>query len=244
MTGFSPFHILNSIMTESDNTTPHKALDYDRSVIRTIPFYRTIQSETIDLVRTFKPEVKIWLDTGCGTGYMVEKALDLFPQTQFILADPSKAMLSQAGQVLYGIEETRVKFLPPASSQKLLKYKKEFTPNVITAVLCHHYIQRPQRAEATRACYELLEKGGIYVTFEIVSPDTQTGLRAALARWGRFQRTHGRARADVSEHLKRFNVSYFPITVQEHLTLLKDTGFQTTELFWFSYLQAGFYAIK
>jgi tRNA (cmo5U34)-methyltransferase len=48
----------------------------------------------------------------------------------------------------------------------------------------------------------------------------------------------------AEKHTKRFNSEYFPITVKEHLELLKETGFQTVELFWRSHVQAGFYAIK
>jgi tRNA (cmo5U34)-methyltransferase len=231
-------------MNESDNTTPYKADVYDRSVIRTIPFYKTIQSEAVDLVRTLKPEVETWMDTGCGTGYMAESALRYFPKTQFILADPAEAMLKLAARRLYGLEEKRIRILPAVSSQDLSKYRNEFNPSVITAILCHHYIQRPQRIEATRACYDLLKKGGVFITFEIISPETSQGIQTGLNRWKRFQINHGRARAVVEEHLKRFNSSYFPITIKEHLTLLKETGFQTVELFWLSYLQAGIYAIK
>ena len=53
----------------------------------------TIQSETLDLVKSVKPDVLQWLDTGCGTGCLVEMALPVFPHTQFMLADPSQAML-------------------------------------------------------------------------------------------------------------------------------------------------------
>jgi tRNA (cmo5U34)-methyltransferase len=239
---FNTYTHLN--MAKTDNTTPYTADVYDRSVIRTIPFYKTIQSEALDLVRTIKPEVQTWLDTGCGTGYLVEKALKYFPQTRFYLADPAEAMLKQASRRLGGLEAGRIIILPPSSSQELLTYKNEFTPSVITAVLCHHYIQRPQRIEATRACYDLLDKGGVYITFEIISPETQPGIQAGLERWQRFQINHGRARDVVKEHIKRFNSSYFPITIKEHLTLLEDTGFQTVELFWLSYMQAGLYAIK
>jgi hypothetical protein len=97
------------------------------------------------------------LDTGCGTGYLVELALPVFPQTRFILADPAQAMLE---------------------------------------------------------------------------------------RWGRFQVRAGRSPAVVESHVQRFGSGYFPITVDEHLRLLTETGFRIVELCWFSHMQAGFYGIK
>jgi tRNA (cmo5U34)-methyltransferase len=244
LTGLFSYTYTQGNMAISDNTTAHTSDEYDRSVVKTIPFYKIIHSETIDLVKTLKPGVETWLDTGCGTGSLVEKALEKFPQARFYLADPSEGMLNQASRRLDWRGNSRITILPSSSSQDLLKFKNEITPSVITAILCHHYIRSQQRVEATRACFNLLEKGGVYLTFEIVSPETQAGIQAALERWGRFQINHGRAGAVVREHLMRFNVSYFPITIQEHLTLLRETGFKTAELFWLSYLQAGLYAIK
>jgi tRNA (cmo5U34)-methyltransferase len=83
-------------MPTSDNATPHKAAEYDRSVRQTIPFYETIQSEVVDIVKTIRPDVNCWLDTGCGTGYLVEMAMSHFPRASFVLTDPAESMLKQA----------------------------------------------------------------------------------------------------------------------------------------------------
>jgi len=45
---------------------------------------------------------KQWLDTGCGTGNLVELALKAFPDTRFILADPTEKMLHAAVARLKG----------------------------------------------------------------------------------------------------------------------------------------------
>jgi tRNA (cmo5U34)-methyltransferase len=45
-------------------------------------------------------------------------------------------------------------------------------------------------------------------------------------------------------HFERFDSEYFPITIEEHLKLLRACGFKTVGLFWYSYMQAGFYGIK
>ncbi len=48
----------------------------------------------------------------------------------------------------------------------------------------------------------------------------------------------------VEDHLKRFDTEYFPIKTSEHMLLLKEAGFRVVEMFWMSYMQAGFYCIK
>jgi tRNA (cmo5U34)-methyltransferase len=231
-------------MANPDNTTPHKAKAYDRSVRQAIPFYKTIQLETVDMVKALKPEATCWLDTGCGTGYLIESALPYFPETSFILTDPSEPMLKQAMKRLKGLPKKQVRYLPRIPSENLLTYKGKVHPDVITAILCHHYLKKAQRRQATEACFQLLSKGGIFITVENIAPDTRQGISAALKRWKWFQIEHGRAPAVVEEHIKRFNTKYFPITMEEHFQLLRETGFKVVELFWMSHIQAGFYAIK
>jgi tRNA (cmo5U34)-methyltransferase len=231
-------------MVQADNSTPYASSVYDQNVRQTIPFYETIHLETIDLVKTVKPDVSCWLDTGCGTGYLVEMALPLFPGAQFVLADPSKAMLAQAMERLKDVPEGRLKFLPLVQSEYLLSHKEAVIPQVITAVLCHHYLQPLQRQEAIRSCYQMLDDDGLFVTFENIEPCTLRGTQIGLTRWKSFQLRQGRTPSIVEDHAKRFKTKYFPITVNEHVELLRMVGFDVVELFWLSHMQAGFYAVK
>jgi tRNA (cmo5U34)-methyltransferase len=227
-----------------DNSTAHPAAVYDQGVRHTIPFYEALQQQTLDLVRAVKPEPACWLDTGCGTGYLVELALPLFPQTHFVLADPSASMLEQARQRFAGRPEPRVDYLPPQPSEKLSAWPGERKPQVITAVMCHHYLRLPERQRAVQACYALLETGGLFVAFETIEPATGEGTAIGLKRWRSFQLEAGRSPSVVEAHLQRFNTELFPLTVAAHLALLKSVGFRTVEHFWLSQLQAGFYALK
>jgi tRNA (cmo5U34)-methyltransferase len=231
-------------MKEPDNKTPYKASDYDRNIRQTIPFYETIHQETIGLVRAVKPDAVCWLDTGCGTGRLLDVALPLFPNTEFILADPSEGMLQHAGERLQGKDRARVKMLSPVESEGLASQMAGAKCQVVTAIQCHHYLQPSPREQAVKACFDVLEDDGLFITFENIKPSTDRGIRIGLERWGRWQQEAGRSPSKVVDHLKRFDTEYFPITVDAHLALLKAVGFQTVELFWFSQMQAGFYGIK
>ena len=209
-----------------------------------MPFYDVIQSETVDLVRTVKPDVKQWLDTGCGTSTLVQIALPFFPDTSFVLADPTEKMLQAAVARLKGTEGNRLTFLPPVPTEDLLVHKDVLKPQVITAILCHHYLNKEQRRAATEICHQLLDTGGLYITVENIMPNSQQSTELGLERWKRFQIEHGRMPVMAEKHLKRFNSEFFPITVNEHLALLKETGFKTADIFWKSQMQAGYFAIK
>lgn len=230
-------------MGQSDNATPHKSSEYDKKVKETIPFYELFHDETIDLVRTVKPEAKFWLDTGCGTGLLVEKALLHLPSTLFILADPSNEMLVQAKERLRLVPSDRIQFIDSVGSEDLAE-QISVQPEVVTAIMCHHYLKPDQRRNAVKACYDLLATGGIFITFENIYPDTERHLEIGLRRWKRFQLSQGRSAETVGRHLERFDTKYFPLRVSEHIELLKECGFSIANLFWYSQMQAGFYAIK
>ncbi|MGB9929210.1 MAG: class I SAM-dependent methyltransferase, partial [Methanosarcina sp.] len=186
---------------------------------------------------------KVWMDTGCGTGSLVSKAIEQFPDTKFFLLDPSQGMLDQAKEKLSSHSLKNLEFLGASPTQEFSR-KLEAKPNVITAIQCHHYLNHENRAKATGVCYNLLKEGGAYITFENIRPLTEEGVEIGKRYWAKFQLTHGRTDTEIKEHLERFDREYFPITVEEHLELLRKTGFRVVELFWYSYMQAGFYCIK
>ena len=72
----------------------------------------------------------------------------------------------------------------------------------------------------------------------------QKGVEIGKRYWKDFQLSRGRDPEIVEKHLMRFNMEYFPITIEEHLSLLREIGFEVIELLWFSYMQAGFYCQK
>ncbi len=230
------------LQMEFDNASPHLAEDYDLKVRITIPYYDAFHSETINFVKATKKEPKTWLDTGCGTGTFVEKALDAFPNTHFILADPSEKMLGIAKKKLANVADGRVEFLKSACTQDLGELGEEL--DIVTAIQSHHFMAGDERAKATKTCFDLLERGGVYVTFENVRPMTPQGIAIGKEYWKSFQLAKGRDAATVENHLSRFDSEYFPITIMSHLSLLRNTGFSSSEILWYSYMQAGLYAIK
>ena len=65
-------------MQANDNRSSHRSEDYDDEITDTIPYYESFHNETLNMVKTIIKEPKIWLDTGCGTGTLVKKAMKQF----------------------------------------------------------------------------------------------------------------------------------------------------------------------
>lgn len=230
-------------MSTPDNATPFQATGYAAGICQTVPYYDVFHSEIISLVKAVLPNATYWLDTGCGDGTLVQHASSCFPNTRFILADPAESMLATAKSRLSTIQKERLIFLQPAGTESL-PLSTDMPLEVITAVMCHHYFNESQRRTATTKCFELLENGGIYITFENIRPETKYGTEVGLRRWLQFQIDQGKEPEAARNHVNRFDISYFPITAREHLSLLRDCGFRTAELLWLSNMQGGFYAVK
>ncbi|MGE4506387.1 MAG: class I SAM-dependent methyltransferase [Desulfovibrionaceae bacterium] len=223
----------------SDNASSHSASDYDAKIAKTIPYYGLFHEETLDFVRTAVPEPGVWLDTGCGTGALANKILAVFPGVRLVLADPSQAMLGEARAKLAG-NPTLGFVQAPTQDLELASDSMD----VVTAIQVHHYLDEDLRRKATANCQRMLRAGGVYVTFENIRRSAGAGQGAFLEQWKRYQIAGGKSPEQAEAHIRRFGVSYFPITIEDHLDLLRQSGFATVEVLWVSRMQAGFCAMK
>ena len=147
-------------------------------------------------------------------------------------AEPSTAKMKLAGK--------DIRYFVLSSGQ--LPFADEF--DVITAIQCHHYLSPEGMEQAVSTCYKALKESGVFITFENIKMETDAADEIALKRWKTFLEEHGNSPEDVKMHIERRGVEVFPITVGQHLELLRKCGFRSVNVLWTSYLQAGFWAIK
>ena len=223
----------------NDNATAHTSQEYDIEILATIPFYPMFRRSTIELLVSLHVPVDAWLDTGCGTGNLAVDACKVFPHTKFTLADPSEKMLTIARKKF--ADNAHMEFVE--SNSQSLRYADNVF-DVITAIQSHHYLNEDERKRAVRNCFRMLKPSGVFITFENIMPLSETGIRTGLKRWEKYQRDCGKTAEEVERHIARFGKEYFPVSIPEHLALLRMTGFPCVEVLWASYMQAGFYAIK
>ncbi len=221
----------------NDNATPMAARVYDREINKTIPYYSEFYEQTLDVIAQRGFSELRWLDLGCGTGSLEKLALERFPDARFVAVDPSEKMLEEAKRKLGGAD---VRYLRASSAD--IDFQACF--DVVTAIQSHHYMQEAERKTATENVFRALRGGGLYVCFENVVPEDEQVKQSELLRWGRYQQRNGKTEKEARAHNARCGVNYFPLTVPEHIRLLRETGFSHVHVFWLSYMQMGIYAIK
>lgn len=226
-------------MKLDDNTTAHKSTEYDEKIVSTIPFYDLFHQTVTQLVLSMNKSPDKWLDTGCGTGNLYVNAKAIFPNTQFALADPSEKMLEEAKNKV----EANKNLVFVLQDSEGLNYEDN-TFDVITAIQCHHYLNQSLRFQAIKNCFRMLRPEGIFITYENIKPLSKEGLSIGLKRWEDYQIRYGKTSMEAKQHIERYGKEYFPISIIQHIQLLNNIGFNSVEILWASYMQAGFYAIK
>ena len=224
----------------NDNTSSYNSSIYDANITNVLPYYTEFHSQVIDMAKmvSLNKEGRVkWLDTGCGTGTLALRALGELPDVDFTLCDPSEGMLEIAKEKLKGKD---IDFNIVTSDA--LSYENEF--DIVTAIQSHHYYDIETRHVAVKKCYNALQEGGVFITFENIRMSTEESDAIAVNRWGQFLLNHGWTLEGVKNHQARRGVEMFPITIEQHLEILKNAGFKSVDILWVSYMQAGFWAIK
>lgn len=221
----------------NDNRSAYNSSVYDKNIVSTLPYYREYHYQIIDLLRAMGRKDIDWLDTGCGTGTLASRVFEHRDDVRFTLCDPSEQMLAIAKDKLQG-RDVRTFTIP---SQQMT-FDSEF--DIVTAVQSHHYLQPDERRVAVENCYRALRDGGVFVAFENIRMSDEASDKIALKRWENFLSDHLGDPALVKKHIDRRGVEVFPITIEEHIKLLREAGFKSVDVLWTSYLQAGFWAIR
>lgn len=221
----------------NDNASAFHALEYDEKIKMTLPYYEDFYRLVIDIIKIQLNKPLKWLDIGCGTGKMAETAFETVDVQKFVFCDSSAEMI---GIVKKRFPDKNAEFM--ASSVMKLEGNDQF--DVITAIQVFHYLQREERIEAVRKCYNALSPNGIFITFENFAPYSEAGKHLFLERWRSYQLLQGKDDKECDKHIARYGKEYFPISISEHLQVLKQSGFETAEIVWVSNMQAGFLGIK
>jgi len=221
----------------SDNKSAFNSNEYDRKIKQTLPYYNEFYEQVIELVKVFHNSAITWLDIGCGTGKMGSIALENIELEKLVFCDSSDEMIRIAKE---RFQHFNTEF--SVCDIQNLEYTDEF--DVITAIQVNHYLQMEERKIALQKCYKALKENGLFISFENFSPFTDVGKIVYLEKWKRYQIEQGKSFGESTKHIERYGKDYFPITLEEHLTLMRNSGFRAVEILWLSNIQVGFWGIK
>ena len=219
----------------SDNISDFNAIEYDEKIKKTLPYYEEFYKQVVDIVNIQFHRPMTWLDIGCGTGKMEEVAFESCNIEKLVACDISGKMIE--------IVKNRFEKIPCITAS-IFDLCDNMQFDVVTAIQVFHYLQKQERLEAIKKCYTLLKPNGIFITFENFAPNSECGKYLFLERWKSFQLSQRKSSEETDEHSGRYGKEYFPITIPEHLKIMKQCGFANSEILWVSNMQVGLLGIK
>ncbi len=108
----------------------------------------------------------------------------------------------------------------------------------------NHYLQKEERKISIRKCHEALKENGLFISFENFAPFSELGKQIYLERWKDYQMRQGKTTIECNQHINRYGKDYFPISLTEHLQMIKKCGFRVVEILWVSNMQVGVWGMK
>ncbi len=220
-----------------DKITAFEASDYDKKIKQTLPYYEDFYEQIIGLVKAYNENKLEWLDVGCGTGKMATVAFENVKIKRFTFCDCSSDMLEIAQErFAYSNAEFSL------CDVRKMKYSSEF--DVVTAVQVNHYFKKEERRIALQKCYEALKENGLFITFENFAAFSDLGKEIYLNKWKKYQMKKGKSSEKCNQHVERYGKEYFPITLTEHMELMRECGFRAVEILWLSNMQIGIWGVK
>ena len=170
-------------MTDVDGTRfLDMAETYDRLCRRTVPMYDLYQEEMLRIAGE-RGAPRCVVDLGAGSGILLDRALDAWPDAQGVWIDSSEPFQEVSRRRL-GRHRERVTYIL-ASMEEDWESRTPRPVDVVVSMSAIHHLTREEKRDLVARCFCLLEPGGwLLNTDEMRSPDRDAYL-ASMRYWVR-----------------------------------------------------------
>lgn len=231
------------------------ALVFDNMIERSIPNYLEIQKSISGLAKIFaKPQTSIW-DLGCSTGttlMLLYESLQGIPLTLYGV-DNSAAMIAQCENKLHsrGLEistdKSKTVTEDCTSLHLLCSDISDLTITNASVVILNYTLQFIPPAIRQGTLNKIvagLVKGGLLIMSEKVSHSNPTLDAIICSLHHCFKQNQGYSKLEIAQKREALENVLIPATIEENLTMLKESGLTEPQIFFKELNFATFLGIK
>lgn len=213
---------------------------FDSHVRKSVPFYEEIQRMVIELSEYFVRDQSVVYDLGSSTG----TTLGLLSSThagkedvQYIGFDLSEFMINEARKK---VNRPNVRF----HHKNIMDI--EFSPpaNFVTSLFTLQFLTLAERRKLLARIHQGMIEGGGFLFVEKVCAEHSSFEDIWTELYWDFKRRQGLTPEQILEKANSIRGVLKPLTTEENLDLLCQTGFSRMEVFFKWYNWAGFLAVK
>jgi tRNA (cmo5U34)-methyltransferase len=213
---------------------------FDAHVRKSVPFYDELQRMVVELSEYFVRDQSVIYDLGSSTGatlHMLGEAHAAKENAQFIGFDLSESMVQEARKA---VKWPNVRFF----HKNILDV--DFSPpaNFVTSLYTLQFLTLAERRELLARINDGLVEGGGLLIVEKTRAETSFFQDIWVELYWDFKRRQGLSAEQILEKANSIRGVLNPLTTEENLDLLYQTGFTRVEVFFKWYNWSGFLAVK
>jgi tRNA (cmo5U34)-methyltransferase len=236
MTGSTKDTLFNIASVEEDFVFNERVVEvFDDMLDRSIPFYRQVIDAQAQLLDGFLQQGDSVFDLGCATGTTLLEFSRLLEHKdlRFVGIDNSAPMLDKARlkSELYSKQE-RLSF----SLEDITAFDHQGAGGIVLNYTLQ-FIRPLQRESFLQRLFHNLRPGGILLISEKVITHDRRLNREYIDIYYRFKKSRGYSELEIAKKREALENVLIPFTIEENKTMLKNSGFVSTETYfqWFNF---------
>lgn len=219
---------------------------YDAAAEQIHPHYLEIQDVILAALPFDQEAAFTVVDAGGGSGRLVERLLDRFPQARGLIIDQSEAFL--------GLAERRLGRFGSRAACHRVRLQDDWPATLneeihaIVSMSAIHHLDVGEKRECYNRAFQSMDAGGIFINGDEVRPDDDAAYLSELRAWADYMRQlilNGAVPQPIHETMNGWihrNVDCFGQakmsgddcheTVDAQLDYLADAGFLSVDVLW------------
>lgn len=215
---------------------------FDDMVNRSVPYYGEIQRMIAELAADHAKDGTDVYDLGCSTGTTMIGMNTMVEQNiRFVGIDDSQEMLDKCKLKLLEIGFSRNYDLRCADLSTGFKIDNA---SVVVLCLTLQFVRPIYREQLLQTIYNGLNPGGALILVEKILTEDSSFNRDFIKYYYNYKRRNNYSELEISQKREALENVLIPYKLSENITLLRDRGFVSCEVFFKWYNFAGLIAIK
>ncbi|MEO5562937.1 MAG: carboxy-S-adenosyl-L-methionine synthase CmoA [Chitinophagaceae bacterium] len=215
---------------------------FDDMVNRSVPFYGEMQRMMAELAADHAKDGTDVYDLGCSTGTTLIGMDTMVDQNiRFVGVDDSQEMLDKCKLKLLEIGFSRDYELRCADLSQSLKIENA---SVVVLCLTLQFVRPIYREQLLKNIFDGLNSGGVLILVEKILAEENDFNRDFIKYYYNYKRRNNYSEMEISQKREALENVLIPYKLSEDITLLRDRGFVSCEVFLKWYNFAGIIAIK
>ena len=215
---------------------------FDDMVIRSVPLYIEMQRMIAELAADHYQDDTNVYDLGCSTGTTLIMLNETIPEhIGFVGIDDSVPMLDKCNSKL-----REAGFLRPVSLQVADLNSEVSIDNASVVVLCLtlQFVRPINRERLIKNIYAGLVPGGAVIIVEKILAEDSIWNRDFIRHYYDMKRRNHYSEMEIAQKREALENVLIPYKLSENITLLREAGFASYEIFFKWYNFCGFIAKK